>query len=149
MVQVAQTIFAAQPRYIFEKDGDCAKFQEAVLGFSVLFVAGVAEIVSKGRGEEAISQNLRICRYANGVLCLLYFANSQRKDKRRYTAITIDTIDSVDVPKKTTKPIHLKLTPDEELFEQMKSLSITFIEGVDTTRFATFLLTAGVKRSKH
>lgn len=147
MVQVAQTIFTAQPRYVFEKDSDCAKFQEAVLGFSVLFVAGIAEIVSKGRGEEAISQCLRICRYTNGVLCLLFFANSQRKEKRRYTAITFDTIESFDVPKKPTKPVHLKLASDKDSSEQMKSLSITFIDSVDTTRFVTFLQAAGLQKN--
>lgn len=66
---------------------DCVNFQEALLGQSVIFTAGIAEAKSKGRGEECISQNLRILRAKNGRQVILFFTNSQRKEKKRYITI--------------------------------------------------------------
>lgn len=47
----------------------------------------MAEAKSKGRGEECISQNLRILRGHNGKRVMLYFANSQRGALKRYVSI--------------------------------------------------------------
>lgn len=66
---------------------DCIRFQEALLAQELIFVAGIAEAKSKGRGEECISQNLRILRGRNGKRTILFFANSQRKEKKRYITI--------------------------------------------------------------
>ena len=145
MVQVAQTIFPSQPHYTFSKDSDCTRFQEAILGFSIIFVAGIAEITSKGRGEEAISQNLRVCKYNNDNLHILYFANSQRKEKRRYIAIPTSAIEDLGVPKKIGKPITLRLASDNDTTAHLKTLNIVFLENVDVVRFTTLLQTVGVK----
>jgi hypothetical protein len=66
---------------------DCVRFQEALFAQKLIFVAGVAEVKSKGRGEECISQNLRILRARNGKQTILFFANSQRKERKRYVSI--------------------------------------------------------------
>lgn len=66
---------------------DCVNFQEALLDQTVIFTAGIAEAKSKGRGEECISQNLRILRARTGKQVILFFANSQRKEKKRYVTI--------------------------------------------------------------
>ena len=47
----------------------------------------MAEAKSKGRGEECISQNLRILRGHNNKRVILYFANSQRGQFKRYVSI--------------------------------------------------------------
>lgn len=47
----------------------------------------MAEAKSKGRGEECISQNLRILRGHNGKRVMLFFANSQRGALKRYVSI--------------------------------------------------------------
>ena len=47
----------------------------------------MAEAKSKGRGEECISQNLRILRAQNGKRVMLFFANSQRHELKRYVSI--------------------------------------------------------------
>ncbi|OCT46080.1 hypothetical protein CLCR_00507 [Cladophialophora carrionii] len=86
-VQTAQTLFQAQPQYTFETWEDCVHFQEALLSQTVVFTAGIAEAKSKGRGEECISQNLRILRSRTGKQTILLFANSQRKEKKRYITI--------------------------------------------------------------
>ncbi|KIW62083.1 hypothetical protein PV05_02134 [Exophiala xenobiotica] len=86
-VQTASTLFQAQPHYIFDTWEDCINFQEALLGQTVVFTAGIAEAKSKGRGEECISQNLRILRARNGRQVILFFTNSQRKEKKRYITI--------------------------------------------------------------
>ena len=52
-----------------------------------MFIGGMAEAKSKGRGEECISQNLRILRGQNGKRIMLFFANSQRKELKRYVSI--------------------------------------------------------------
>jgi hypothetical protein len=66
---------------------DCVQFQEALLVQTVVFTAGMAEAKSKGRGEECISQNLRILRAKSGRQVILFFTNSQRKEKKRYITI--------------------------------------------------------------
>lgn len=53
----------------------------------MMFIGGMAEAKSKGRGEECISQNLRILRGHNGKRVMLFFANSQRKELKRYVSI--------------------------------------------------------------
>jgi aspartate carbamoyltransferase regulatory subunit len=62
-------------------------FQEALFARQIIFVAGVAEAKSKGRGEECISQNLRILRSRNGTQTIMFFANSQRKERKGYISI--------------------------------------------------------------
>lgn len=66
---------------------DCVNFQEAILGQTIVFTAGIAEAKSKGRGEECISQNLRILRGRNGRQIILFFANSQRRERKKYITI--------------------------------------------------------------
>lgn len=66
---------------------DCVQFQELLLGSKLVFLAGIAEAKSKGRGEECISQNLRILRGHNNKRVMLFFANSQRKELKRYVSI--------------------------------------------------------------
>jgi hypothetical protein len=61
----------------------------------VIFTAGIAEAKSKGRGEECISQNLRILRSRTGKQTILFFANSQRKEKKRYISIPRKFFDNV------------------------------------------------------
>lgn len=143
-VQVAQTIFVTQPQYNFDNIDDCNRFQQEVLGLSLPFVAGVAEISSKGRGEEAISQNLRICKTAGGQMSLLFFANAQRKGQKRYLTLSVDCIDKVEQPKKKNKPIHLKLNSSSNLAASMKNLSILFIDGDEAGRFVALLQEAGI-----
>jgi hypothetical protein len=50
-------------------------------------MAGIAEAKSKGRGEECISQNMRLLRGRHDRMVLLFFANSQRKDRKRYVSV--------------------------------------------------------------
>lgn len=57
------------------------------MGSKMVFIGGMAEAKSKGRGEECISQNLRILRGQNGKRVMLFFANSQRKELKRYVSI--------------------------------------------------------------
>lgn len=66
---------------------DCIAFQENLLAQQVVFTAGVAEAKSKGRGEEAISQNLRILRAQNGRQIIIMFCNSQRSERKRYISL--------------------------------------------------------------
>ena len=105
-------MFTAKPHYTFEnREGrtclgrcshpldsdtnlltDCMRFQEKILNQTLVFMAGVAEVKSKGRGEECISQNLRILRAKNGRQAILLFANSQRKEKKRYFSIPCELL---------------------------------------------------------
>ena len=52
----------------------------------------MAEAKSKGRGEECISQNLRILRGHNGKRVMLFFANSQRRELKRYVSIPRESL---------------------------------------------------------
>lgn len=130
---------------------DCIAFQEALLQQQVVLVAGVAEVKSKGRGEECISQNLRILRAPTGAFGMFYFANSQRKEKKRYVCIpseppslsskpptsccliadarlTVSTVDRIEPGKKGSKAIGLRLRPTSDLSTQLKMLQIKFLE---------------------
>lgn len=148
-VQVARNIFDTQPRYAFEGSSDCLKFQKAVLGHDVIFVAGVAEINSKVRGYEAISQNLRVCRKANGAINLLFFPNSQKADKKRYLSIPMDAIDYCEAPKKSNKPLKLKLLSSSDLKAQLGVVSILFLEGQDGKMLCELLQEVGIKITVH
>jgi hypothetical protein len=106
-VQTAHTVFTTQLAYTFDDwdgrscprvfhghsaDGprvgsDCVKFQEVLLASQLVFIAGIAEAKSKGRGEECISQNLRVLRGRHERMVLLFFANSQRKERKRYVSV--------------------------------------------------------------
>ncbi|KIX06730.1 uncharacterized protein Z518_04706 [Rhinocladiella mackenziei CBS 650.93] len=134
-VQTASTLFQAQPQYTFETWEDCVHFQECLLDQTVVFTAGIAEAKSKGRGEECISQNLRILRARNGRQIILFFANSQRKEKKRYISIPLDCIDRLEQSKKSGRPMTLSLRPNFELLAQLKSLHISFLDDNDQKRF--------------
>jgi hypothetical protein len=103
-VQSAATVFTTQLSYTFEDwrglyslyvttssadmaPSDCVQFQELILAAKLVFIAGIAEAKSKGRGEECISQNIRVLRGHNGKQVMLFFANSQRKELKRYVSI--------------------------------------------------------------
>lgn len=148
-VQVAQNIFETQPRYTFESTRDCLKFQNAILGYEVAFVAGVAEITSKVRGYEAISQNLRVCRNANGAINLLFFLNCQKADKKRYLSIPMDAVDCCEAPKKKNKPLKLKLLSSSDLKTLLGSVSILFLEGQDGKVLCELLQEVGIKIVVH
>lgn len=149
-VQIAQSGFSAQPQYIFAKRLDCDKFEEAVLGQTVIFAAGVAEIRTKGRGEEATSQNLRVCKTATGTARLLYLANSLRRDRnpKAYVGINVSTVSSAEMPKKSGKPVLMKFFSDGELSTLLKTMNIVFLDDNDARRFCTLLQTLGVHVSK-
>jgi len=128
---MAQQLFTAQTQYEFETWEDCIRFQEALLDQTIVFVGGIAEAKSKGRGEECISQNLRILRARNGKQTIIFFANSQRKEKKRYVSIPLDCIDRIEQSKKSGRPITLRLRPNFELLTQLKALQIEFLEEND------------------
>jgi hypothetical protein len=138
-VQTAGTLFQAKPDYTFERWEDCIKLQELVLSQTVLFVAGIAEAKSKGRGEECISQNLRVLKGRSGRQIIIFFANSQRKEKKRYVSIPLDSIDQIDPGKKASKPVSLKLRADTDLLASLKVLTIQFLDENDHMRFCTIL----------
>lgn len=149
-VQLAQSGFSAHVQYTFEKRVDCDKFEDAVLGQAVMFAAGVAEIRTKGRGEEATSQNLRVCKTPAGTTSVLYFANSLRRDQNRkvYVSVAISTVSSAEMPKKSGKPVLLKFFSEGELPTLLKSMTIIFLDDNDARRFCTLLQTLGVLVSK-
>jgi hypothetical protein len=111
----------------------------------LLFIAGVAVAKSKGRGEECISQNLRILRAKNGRRTIVLFANSQRKEKKGYILIpgefrirtdrlcrladecSVDSVDQIHQEKKGGRPVSLTLRPNSELMSQLKTLQIQFL----------------------
>jgi hypothetical protein len=128
-VQTSGTLFATQPHYAFDDREDWIRFQETLLNQHLVFVAGIAEAKSKGRGEECISQNLRIFKTKTGKQSIVLFANSQRKrENKRYISIPLDGVDQIEQPKKASKPITLKLRPNNELLGQLKSLQILFLD---------------------
>ncbi|BDD57899.1 hypothetical protein MAP00_003223 [Monascus purpureus] len=118
---------------------DCVRFQESLLSAKLVFMAGIAEAKSKGRGEECISQNLRILRGGNGKLVLLFFANSQRKELKRYVSIPINCIDKVNPGKKAGRPVVLDLLPNFDILSQMKWLQIRFLDDEDRKHFCQLL----------
>jgi hypothetical protein len=128
------------------------QFQELILAAKLVFIAGIAEAKSKGRGEECISQNLRIFRGYNGKQVMLFFANSQRKELKRYVSIPgmgplqsslaalypiyatiltlceVNCIETVNPGKKAGRPVVLDLQPNFDLLSQMKTLHIQFLD---------------------
>ncbi|KAI9839525.1 MAG: hypothetical protein M1819_002151 [Sarea resinae] len=142
-ITAAQTSFDAQPHYTFESRSDFERFQETVFDQQLLFIAGVSEIKSKGRGEECISQNLRLLRAKNGRQTLLYFANSQKKEKKRYVSLPLDSIDRMNQAPKPGKPATLRLRPNTDQLTQLKTVYITFLDDIDQKTFWA-LLCAGV-----
>ncbi|PKX92868.1 uncharacterized protein P174DRAFT_432230 [Aspergillus novofumigatus IBT 16806] len=131
-VQSASTVFTTQLSYTFEDWRDCVQFQELILAAKLVFIAGIAEAKSKGRGEECISQNLRIFRGYNGKQVMLFFANSQRKELKRYVSIPVNCIETVNPGKKAGRPVVLELHPNFDILSQMKSLHIQFLDDQDT-----------------
>ncbi|KAL4957072.1 hypothetical protein BDW69DRAFT_191906 [Aspergillus filifer] len=138
-VQTGSTVFATQLSYNFEDWNDCLQFQELILASKLIFIAGIAEAKSKGRGEECISQNLRILRGHSGKLVMIFFANSQRKERKRYVSIPLSCIDSVTPGKNTRRPVVLQLQPNFDHLAQMKTLQIQFLDGEDQRAFCQFL----------
>ncbi|RHZ57669.1 uncharacterized protein CDV56_102536 [Aspergillus thermomutatus] len=127
-VQSASTVFTTQLSYTFEDWRDCVQFQELILAAKLVFIAGIAEAKSKGRGEECISQNLRILRGPNGKQVMLFFANSQRKELKRYVSIPVNCIETVNPGKKAGRPVVLELQPNFDILAQMKVLNIQFLD---------------------
>ncbi|KAJ5175084.1 uncharacterized protein N7482_000961 [Penicillium canariense] len=127
-VQTAQVVFMTQLSYKFENWEDCVQFQELLLCSKLVFLGGMAEAKSKGRGEECISQNLRILRGQNGKRVMLYFANSQRNQLKRYVSIPLNCVASIKPPKKAGRPMTIELNPNFEILSQMRNLQITFLD---------------------
>ncbi|KAL4862760.1 hypothetical protein BDV12DRAFT_178412 [Aspergillus spectabilis] len=138
-IQTGTTVFATQLSYTFEDWTDCLHFQELILASKLVFIAGIAEAKSKGRGEECISQNLRILRGHSGKLVMLFFANSQRKEMKRYVSIPVSCIDSVTPGKNSRRPVVLQLQPNFDHLAQMKTLQVLFLDGEDQKAFCQFL----------
>jgi hypothetical protein len=115
------------------------QFQELILAAKLVFIAGIAEAKSKGRGEECISQNLRIFRGHNGKQVMLFFANSQRKELKRYVSIPVNCVETVNPGKKAGRPVVLELQPNFDILSQMKSLHIQFLDDQDRKAFCAFL----------
>lgn len=109
-------------------NADSVQFQELILASKLVFIAGIEEANSKGRGEECISQNLRILQSPSGLQTILFFANSQRREAKRYVSIPISCIASVNPGKKAGKPVILQLQPNFDLLSQMKVLQIQFLD---------------------
>ncbi|CBF85223.1 predicted protein [Aspergillus nidulans FGSC A4] len=156
-VQTGATVFATQLSYTFESWLDCLQFQELILASRIVFIAGIAEAKSKGRGEECISQNLRILRQDHtGKLVMLFFANSQRKERKRYVSIPLNhihyglradysrwhlvsCIESVMPGKNSRRPVVLQLQPNFDHLAQMRTLQISFLDSDDKKAFCEFL----------
>lgn len=122
----------------------------------------MAEAKSKGRGEECISQNLRILRGHNGKRVMLFFANSQRRELKRYVSIPcklfhfypgpdppplpqvtllttlVNCIGSIKPPKKAGRPALLDLNPNFEILSQMRNLTIQFLDDDGQCTFLKF-----------
>ncbi|ODM23060.1 hypothetical protein SI65_00649 [Aspergillus cristatus] len=137
-VQTAHTVFTTQISYTFDDEQDAVQFQELILASKLVFIAGIAEAKSKGRGEECISQNLRILQDHNGKQVMLFFANSLRREGKRYVSIPVSCIESINPGKKAGKPVVLQLQPNFDLLSQMKVLQIQFLDDNDRKRFCEF-----------
>lgn len=160
-VQTAHTVFTTQISYTFDDERgilfllfffffcfnyseiaadltrtDAVQFQELILASKLVFIAGIAEAKSKGRGEECISQNLRILQDHNGKQVMLFFANSLRREGKRYVSVPVSCIESVNPGKKAGKPVVLQLQPNFDLLSQMKVLQIQFLD--DSGQSASF-----------
>ncbi|KAL1962574.1 hypothetical protein VTN77DRAFT_9367 [Rasamsonia byssochlamydoides] len=139
-VQTAQTVFTSQLSYTFDDWDDCVRFQEILLASELVFIAGIAEAKSKGRGEECISQNLRVLRGRHDRKVILFFANSQRRERKKYVSIPLNCIDHLDVPKKASRPVSLHLRPNFEILAEMKVLHIQFLEENEREKFTELVL---------
>ena len=137
-VQTAGTLFQSKPSYTFEKWGDCLKFQEALLSQTIMFCAGLAEAKSK-RGEECISQNLRILKARSGRQIMIFFANSQRKEKRKYVSVPLDSIDQIDPGRSSSRPVVMKLSANNDTLTAIKTLQVQFLDDNDHMRFVSAL----------
>lgn len=142
------TIFLCLLHQITYLRPDFVQFQEAVLNSRVLFTAGAAEIKSKGRGEESISQNVRIIQSPTAQLTLIVFTNAQRKEKKQYifiprkshhipepwpqntlsSRIPVAAVDHMEQPKKNSRPVSLRLRGTSDLMSQLKALHIQFLD---------------------
>ncbi|KAJ6161267.1 hypothetical protein N7470_004663 [Penicillium chermesinum] len=140
-IQTSQVVFMTQLSYKFENWEDCVSFQELLLCSKLIFIGGMAEAKSKGRGEECISQNLRILRGPNGKRVMLYFANSQRKDLKRYVSIPLNCVAHVKPPKKSGRPVAVDLNPNFDYLAQMRNLHIQFLDDNDSQSFCQLLST--------
>ncbi|OKL56141.1 hypothetical protein UA08_08744 [Talaromyces atroroseus] len=138
-VQTANTTFNTQLAYTFDHWDDCVRFQELLLSSQLVFIAGISEAKSKGRGEECISQNLRLLRGRHDRFTLLFFANSQRKERKRYVSVPLNCIDRVEIPKKSSRPILLHLRPNFEILAEMKVLHFHFLDDDERRRFGEIM----------
>jgi hypothetical protein len=139
-MQTGGNLFQARPTLGFERWEDCIRFQEAVLGQQIIFVGGVAEIKSRGRGEECISQNVRIIKNRdNGRMSIVFFANSQRKEKRRYVSVAMSAVEGVEHGRKGKHALTLKLRGEAEILSSLRALSIVFLEEREYVRFCALL----------
>ncbi|KAJ5185077.1 hypothetical protein N7491_007052 [Penicillium cf. griseofulvum] len=138
-IQTGNTIFMTQLSYKFDHWDDCVRFQELLLGSKLMFIGGMAEAKSKGRGEECISQNLRILRGHNGKRVMLFFANSQRRELKRYVSIPLNCIGAIKPPKKAGRPAIIDLNPNFDILSQMRNLTIQFLADDDCTEFCRML----------
>lgn len=136
-IQSGGNLFQSRPSFAFDRWEDCLRFQETMLGQEILFVGGMAEAKSRGRGEECISQNLRILRPrgSSGRAIMIFFTNSQRKDRRRYISVPLSSVDHVDAGRRSSSPITMRLSGDTELMKSMERLTVQFLEDGDHERF--------------
>ncbi|KAJ5774142.1 hypothetical protein N7457_009038 [Penicillium paradoxum] len=138
-VQTAHTVFMTQLSYKFDHWDDCVRFQELLLNSKLVFIGGMAEAKSKGRGEECISQNLRILRGNNGRRVMLFFTNSQRRELKRYVSIPLNCINAIKPPKKAGRPATIELNPNFEILSQMRHITIRFLDDDDCQEFCQML----------
>ncbi|KAJ6079246.1 hypothetical protein N7467_008999 [Penicillium canescens] len=138
-IQAAHTVFMTQLSYKFENWNDCVRFQEILLGSKLIFIGGMAEAKSKGRGEECISQNLRILHGHNGKRVMLFFANSQRRELKRYVSIPLNCVAGIKPPKKAGRPATLDLNPNFEILSQMRTFTVQFLDDDDCKDFCQML----------
>ncbi|KAL4893830.1 hypothetical protein BDV59DRAFT_24500 [Aspergillus ambiguus] len=138
-IQTAHTVFTTQLSYTFEEWQDCVQLQELILASKLVFIAGIAEAKSKGRGEECISQNLRILRGSHGRQVMLFFANAQRRELKRYVSIPLNCVGSVTPPRRAGRPVVLDLRPNFEILAEMRTLQIQFLDDGDRIRFCQFV----------
>lgn len=59
---------------------------------------------------------------------MLFFANSQRRESKRYVSIPVSCIGSVNPGKKAGKPVVLHLQPNFDFLSEMKVLHIQFLD---------------------
>ena len=135
-LQTGSCLFQSKPIFAFERWDECLRFQEALLGQQVIFVAGMAEAKSRGRGEECISQNLRVIRPKGSTRAtMIFFANSQRRERRKYVSVPLQSIENVDPGRRSSSAIIMRLKADTELMTSMRTLQVQFLGDQDHGRF--------------